>query len=50
MIAVGNGDDTFIWRPGEGSDTLEGQGGVDTLLFLGAGVDENIDISATASE
>lgn len=43
---MGGGDDTFIWRPGEGSDILEGQGGVDTMLFLGAGVDENIDISA----
>ena len=27
----GNGNDTFVWNPGDGSDTIEGQGGTDTL-------------------
>ena len=34
----GKGDDTFIWNPGDGSDTVEGQAGTDTLLFNGANV------------
>jgi len=42
---LGAGDDTFTWVPGEGSDRVEGQAGFDTLKFVGAGGDENIDIS-----
>jgi Ca2+-binding RTX toxin-like protein len=40
------GDDTFVWNPGDDNDTLEGQVGFDTMLFNGANVAENIDISA----
>ena len=43
---LGAGDDTFVWNPGDGSDTVEGQAGIDTLLFNGANIAENIDISA----
>jgi Ca2+-binding RTX toxin-like protein len=43
---MGAGDDVFQWDPGDGNDTLEGQGNIDTMLFFGAGVDEQIDISA----
>jgi Ca2+-binding RTX toxin-like protein len=43
---VNGGDDTFVWNPGDDNDTVEGQGGFDTLLFNGANVAENIDISA----
>jgi Ca2+-binding RTX toxin-like protein len=43
---LGAGDDTFQWDPGDGNDTIEGQDGTDTLLFNGANVAENIDISA----
>ena len=43
---LGAGQDTFRWDPGDGSDVVEGQNGFDTLLFNGAGVAENIDISA----
>ena len=46
---LGAGDDTFIWNPGDGSDTVEGQAGTDTLVFNGANVDENIDISANGA-
>ena len=41
------GDDTFVWNPGDDNDTVEGQAGFDTMLFNGANVAENIDISAT---
>jgi Ca2+-binding RTX toxin-like protein len=43
---MGAGDDTFVWNPGDGSDIVEGQAGLDTMLFNGANVNENIDISA----
>ena len=46
---LGAGDDTFVWNPGDGSDMVEGQAGIDTLLFNGANVNENIDISANGS-
>src|SRR5262249_5653553 len=37
---------TFVWNPGDGSDTVEGQDGHDSMLFNGANVGERIDISA----
>jgi hypothetical protein len=43
---LGNGNDRFVWNPGDGSDVVEGQAGFDTLQFNGANVNENIDISA----
>ena len=46
IAVMGAGDDVFQWNPGDGNDTLEGQDGVDTMLFFGANVAENIDISA----
>ena len=46
MALLGAGDDTFVWNPGDGSDTVEGQAGTDTLQFNGANINENINISA----
>src|SRR5262245_53515562 len=43
---LGAGDDTFVWNPGDASDVVEGQDGTDTLVFNGANINENIDISA----
>jgi len=43
---MGAGDDVFVWNPGDDNDTLEGQAGFDTMLFNGANIAENIDISA----
>ena len=43
---LGAGDDTFVWNPGDDNDTLEGQAGFDTMLFNGANIAENIDLSA----
>ena len=43
---MGAGDDVFQWNPGDGNDTLEGQDGTDSMLFFGANIAENIDISA----
>jgi Ca2+-binding RTX toxin-like protein len=46
---MGAGNDTFVWNPGDGSDIVEGQAGVDTLQFNGANVNENFDLSANGS-
>jgi Ca2+-binding RTX toxin-like protein len=43
---MGAGDDTFQWDPGDGNDTIEGQDGRDTMLFNGANIAENMEVSA----
>jgi RTX calcium-binding nonapeptide repeat (4 copies) len=45
----GSGNDTFIWNPGDGSDTIEGEAGFDTLLFNGNGANEQMTISANGN-
>jgi Ca2+-binding RTX toxin-like protein len=46
VALLGSGNDKFVWNPGDGSDVVEGQDGTDTLVFNGANVNENMDISA----
>jgi Ca2+-binding RTX toxin-like protein len=46
LALMGNGNDVFIWDPGDGSDIVEGQGGLDRMIFNGAKGDEHIDLSA----
>ena len=46
VAQLGSGDDTFIWNPGDGSDTVDGQAGFDTLVFAGSSANEKFDISA----
>jgi Ca2+-binding RTX toxin-like protein len=43
---MGAGDDVFQWNPGDGSDTVEGQDGFDTMQFFGSSINENITIAA----
>ena len=45
-VLMGAGDDTFVWNPGDDNDVLEGEDGFDRMLFNGANVAENINISA----
>ncbi len=49
VALLGAGNDVFVWNPGDGSDVVEGQAGIDTLQFNGANVDEKFDISANGS-
>jgi Ca2+-binding RTX toxin-like protein len=49
VALLGAGNDTFVWNPGDDNDTVEGQAGVDALLFNGANVNENIHIFANGS-
>jgi len=46
---LGTGADTFQWDPGDGSDTIEGEGGSDVLDFNGSNAGENIDVSANGA-
>ncbi|MBL9135183.1 MAG: calcium-binding protein, partial [Verrucomicrobiales bacterium] len=46
---LGPGRDTYVWNPGDDNDTVEGQAGFDTLLFNGANIAENIDITANGA-
>jgi Ca2+-binding RTX toxin-like protein len=49
-ILRGNtGNDTFIWDPGDGSDTLEGQAGRDILRFSGSNAGEAMQIQANGT-
>jgi Ca2+-binding RTX toxin-like protein len=41
---LGSGDDTFQWDPGDGSDTVEGQGGHDRLAFNGSNASEIMEV------
>jgi Ca2+-binding RTX toxin-like protein len=49
VVLLGAGDDTFVWDPGDGSDTVEGQDGTDALRFNGADAAERIDLSANGN-
>jgi Ca2+-binding RTX toxin-like protein len=46
---LGAGDDTFVWDPGDGSDVVEGQDGLDTMRFNGANIADQVDLSANGS-
>ncbi len=46
MAYLGSGRDTFTWNPGDGSDTVDGQGGRDAMQFNGANVNEQMAVSA----
>ncbi|HKP17295.1 MAG TPA: calcium-binding protein [Gaiellaceae bacterium] len=42
---LGTGADRFQWDPGDGSDVVEGQGGVDQLDFNGSNIGENLSLT-----
>jgi Ca2+-binding RTX toxin-like protein len=45
-ILYPDGDDTVVWNPGDGSDLIQGSGRNNTLLFNGANINENFELSA----
>src|SRR6266536_3512735 len=49
LALLGAGNDTFVWDPGDGSDTVEGQAGADTMVFNGANASEQVDLSANGN-
>ncbi len=50
VALLGSGSDSFIWNPGDGSDTVEGQRGFDTMVFNGAAAAERLTVSADGSQ
>ncbi len=51
VAALGGGNDVFTWNPGDGSDTVDGQAGFDTLVFNGgANASENVNIFANGDQ
>jgi Ca2+-binding RTX toxin-like protein len=49
LLIGGANNDTFLWFPGDGSDTIEGGFGADVLAFTGANISENIGVNALPS-
>ncbi len=49
-VFLGNGADSVQWDPGDGSDEVEGDAGTDRLIFNGANISENIDLSAVGAK
>jgi len=49
LALLGAGDDLFQWDPGDGNDTIEGQDGVDRLLFFGSNINEAVNILANGA-
>ena len=49
LVLLGAGADTFVWNPGDASDTVEGQAGSDTLIFNGANINENLAVAANGT-
>jgi Ca2+-binding RTX toxin-like protein len=50
MASLGAGPDIFLWEPGDGSDTVEGQAGTDMMRFLGSDATESIDVAAVGGK
>ena len=46
LALLGAGNDVFQWDPGDGSDTIEGQAGIDRLMFFGSNANENVNVLA----
>ena len=42
---MGAGDDTFSWNPGDGSDVVDGQADLDTVVFNGSDLAEKFGIA-----
>ena len=49
MASLGAGDDLFVWNPGDGSDTVDGRAGVDTLSSVAPPATRSINIAAHGS-
>jgi Ca2+-binding RTX toxin-like protein len=49
VALLGAGNDTFVWDPGDASDTVEGQNGTDSLDFNGSNAAEQIGVFANGS-
>jgi Ca2+-binding RTX toxin-like protein len=46
---LGPGNDSFVWDPGDGSDSIEGGPGTDAMVFNGAAASETVELSANGN-
>jgi hypothetical protein len=49
VAQLGANNDRFVWNPGDGSDMVEGEEGLDSLEFTGNRAAENLDVAANGS-
>jgi hypothetical protein len=49
VAELGSGNDRFQWDPGDGNDTVDGQGGSDAVDFNGSSIGEAIALSANGT-
>ena len=49
IALLGTGDDRFNWDPGDANDSVEGQGGTDTLAFNGSAATRSSPCRPTAA-
>lgn len=49
VLTGGDGDETFVWNPGDNSDTIDGGAGDDALVFNGANVMEHLALAPGAT-
>ena len=49
-VVLGNGDDFFVWIPGQGSDAADGGNGNDVMQFDGSDQPEIMSLSANGSQ
>ncbi|HUQ04976.1 MAG TPA: calcium-binding protein [Kofleriaceae bacterium] len=47
-VSLGDGEDTFVWDPGDASDVVEGGAGLDALVLSGSNIGERFDVRAVA--
>ena len=45
----GVGDDTLVWNPGDGDDTMDGEAGFDTIEVNGGGGGEEFEVKPSAT-
>jgi Ca2+-binding RTX toxin-like protein len=49
LMLGGEGDDTLVWNPGDGDDTMNGEAGYDTVEVNGGGVGEQFEVKPSAT-
>lgn len=48
VMTGGEGDDTLVWNPGDGDDTMDGQAGYDVIEVNGGNGGEQFEVKASA--
>ena len=49
VMLGGEGNDTLVWNPGDGDDTMDGEAGTDTIEVNGGGGGEQFEVKASTT-